>query len=106
MSSQFPSQSQVRAKLQSAFDFSQRQVKSLLAKYPVDYYPMYTVDGKYGLDKKRWTHWCDGFYPGMMFIFADATKDSAWLDKAVAYSNQLQDRQYDRSVHDLGFLFF
>lgn len=95
----------VRARLQAAFDFAQSQVKNLLAKYPADYYPMYTVGGKFGLDQKRWTHWCDGFYPGMMFIFAAAAGDSAWLDRAVAYSKPLEDRQYDRSVHDLGFLF-
>jgi unsaturated chondroitin disaccharide hydrolase len=96
----------MRAKLENAFDFAQHQVQSLLAKYRSDYYPMYTVGGKYGLDQKRWTHWCDGFYPGMMFIFADATKDTAWLDKAASYSTPLEERQYDRAVHDLGFLFF
>jgi len=93
-------------KLQNAFDFAQHQVKNLLATYPSDYYPMYTVGGKYGLDKKRWTHWCDGFYPGMMFIFGDATNDSSWIETAAAYSTPLEDRQYDRAVHDLGFLFF
>ena len=67
---------------------------------------MYTVGGKFGLDKKRWTHWCDGFYPGMMFVFAEGTDDNAWLDRAVAYSTPLEERQYDRAVHDLGFLFF
>ena len=66
-----------RAELQRAFDFAQSQVKSLLQKYPADYYPMYTVGGKFGLDRKRWTHWCDGFYPGMMFIFAERTGERA-----------------------------
>ncbi len=95
-----------QSKLQFAFDFAQSQVKAITEKYPADYYPMYTVCGKFGLDKKRWTHWCDGFFPGMMYYFADATGDTAWLDKAIAYSTPLEERQYDRSVHDLGFLFF
>ncbi|MDF2440761.1 MAG: unsaturated chondroitin disaccharide hydrolase, partial [Abditibacteriota bacterium] len=56
--------------LQDAFDFAQSQVTVLLDRYPRDYYPMYTVAGKFGEDRKRWTHWCDGFYPGMMFLFA------------------------------------
>jgi unsaturated chondroitin disaccharide hydrolase len=89
-----------------AFDFSQSQVKSLLSKYPADYYPMYTVGGKFGLDQKRWTHWCDGFYPGMMFLFADYTGSNEWLEAAIKYSTPLEERQYDRSVHDLGFIFF
>jgi unsaturated chondroitin disaccharide hydrolase len=92
--------------LQHAFEFAQAQVRALLERYPADYYPMYTVEGKFGRDTKRWTHWCDGFYPGTMFIFAEATGDSFWVDKALAYSLPLEPRQYDRAVHDLGFLFF
>ena len=95
-----------RRQLQHSFDFAQSQVMALLAKYPADYYPMYTVDGKFGGDQKRWTHWCDGFYPGMMFLFAEATGNSRWLDAAIQYATPLEDRQYDRAVHDLGFLFF
>jgi len=96
----------MKENLQAAFDFAQTQVKSLLEKYPADYYPMYTVSGKFGQDRKRWTHWCDGFYPGMMFIFAKRTGDKKWLDHAIAYATPLEDRQYDRAVHDLGFIFF
>jgi unsaturated chondroitin disaccharide hydrolase len=96
----------LRATLQDAFDFAQTQVRSLLANYPADYYPMYTVGGRFGHDRKRWTHWCDGFYPGMMFVFARATGDGAWLDHAIRYATPLEPRQYDRAVHDLGFLFF
>jgi unsaturated chondroitin disaccharide hydrolase len=96
----------IRARLTASFEFAQSQVASLLEKYPSDYYPMYTVDGQFGRDRKRWTHWCDGFYPGMMFIFARSTGDSKWLDRAIAYSTPLEDRQYDRAVHDLGFIFF
>jgi unsaturated chondroitin disaccharide hydrolase len=95
----------LRKTLQGAFDFAQSQAQSLLQKYPSDYYPMYTAKGKFGHDRKRWTHWCDGFYPGLMFIFAEATGDDAWLDRAVAYATPLEERQYDRAVHDLGFLF-
>lgn len=106
MLSALSSREETRNTLQYAFDFAQSQVKSLLEKYPSDYYPMYTVNGQFGQDRKRWTHWCDGFYPGMMFIFAEATGEEEWLEKAVAYSTPLEDRQYDRAVHDLGFLFF
>lgn len=96
----------VRDTLENSLDFAQGQVEALLKKYPADYYPMYTVGGKFGQDRKRWTHWCDGFYPGLMFIFASATGESEWLDRAIAYATPLEPRQYDRAVHDLGFLFF
>lgn len=105
MSNLITEQAALRDSLQSALDFAQGQVKLLLQIYPSDYYPMYTVAGKYGHDRKRWTHWCDGFYPGTMFVFAEATGDNAWLDKAISYTTPLEDRQYDRAVHDLGFLF-
>lgn len=95
-----------RNTLKNAFDFAQAQVRGLIERYPADYYPMYTVGGKFGQDRKRWTHWCDGFYPGMMFIFAESSGDEWWLDRAVERSTPLEDRQYDRAVHDLGFLFF
>src|SRR5918998_529973 len=74
--------SATRDTLLDAFDFAQSQVRALVEKYPRDYYPMYTVGGQYGQDRKRWTHWCDGFYPGMMFVFAEATGDGNWLDDA------------------------
>lgn len=98
--------SATRDTLLDAFDFAQSQVRALIEKYPRDYYPMYTVGGRYGQDRKRWTHWCDGFYPGMMFVFAEATGDERWLDDAIKFSTPLEERQYDRAVHDLGFLFF
>lgn len=94
-----------RETLLDAFDFAQNQVSALLEKYPADYYPMYTVGGKFGQDRKRWTHWCDGFYPGLMFIFAEVTGEDEWLEKAISYATPLEDRQYDRAVHDLGFIF-
>ena len=95
----------LRATLARAFDFAEQQVEALVAKYPRDYYPMYTVDGRFGQDRKRWTHWCDGFFPGMMCVFAGATGKSAWLDRAIAYATPLEARQFDRAVHDLGFIF-
>ncbi|MDQ3012117.1 MAG: glycoside hydrolase family 88 protein [Acidobacteriota bacterium] len=98
-------QQATRETLLDAFGFAQAQVSLLLEKYPADYYPMYTVAGKFGQDRKRWTHWCDGFYPGLMFIFAEVTSDEDWLKKAIAYSTLLEARQYDRAVHDLGFIF-
>ena len=49
-------------------DSRKQQVRSLVERDP-DYYPMHTEDGKWRHDKPVWTHWCDGFLPGMMWIF-------------------------------------
>lgn len=91
-------------KLRSAFDFAQQQVRAIIEKYPA-YYPMYTVGGKWGQDTDHWTHWCEGFLPGMMWMFARETKDPYWEEQARKYTLRLEERKDDGEVHDLGFLF-
>jgi unsaturated chondroitin disaccharide hydrolase len=94
----------LRPQLESAFTFAQRQVRSLVERDP-DFYPMYTQNGKWRHTGEAWTHWCDGFLPGMMWIFAQRTGDGAWKELAERYSRPLEPRKHDRNVHDLGFIF-
>ncbi len=94
-----------KSQLQSAFDFSQKQVRHLIEQHP-DFYPMYTVKGKWKHDGEKWTHWCDGFLGGQMWIFYKHTHDQYWVSNAIRYSKPLEPRQHDRAVHDLGFIFF
>lgn len=99
-----------RALLSSAFDFAQSQVRRLAEKHP-GYYPLYTKAGKWKHEGPKWTHWCDGFLPGQMWIFhkaaaAQNSPDAAyWFQQAVKYTEPLAPRQFDRDVHDLGFIF-
>jgi unsaturated chondroitin disaccharide hydrolase len=67
---------------------------------------MYTVNGKWKHTGELWTHWCDGFLPGMMWIFYENTADATWRKLAEKYSRALEDRKNDRTVHDLGFIFY
>ena len=90
--------------IKAAFEFAQCQVRALIKKHP-DYSPMYTVNGKWKHEGEKWTHWCDGFLPGQMWIFYQHTGDRFWRQKAVHYSKPLEPRQHDRNVHDLGFIF-
>jgi len=95
---------------ESAFRFAQKQVKRLIETYP-DFYPMYTVSGAWKHAGPAWTHWCDGFLPGMMWLFVrhlgsgDAEAEY-WTEQAIRYSKPLEPRKNDRDVHDLGFIFF
>src|SRR5581483_8310328 len=98
------SRAQLRPQLETAFDFAQQQVKELVEKYP-DFYPMYTVRGRWRHQGEAWTHWCDGFLPGMMWIFYSRTREESWRQLAERYSRPLEPRRRDRSVHDLGFIF-
>jgi unsaturated chondroitin disaccharide hydrolase len=94
---------------ESALGFAERQVKRLLERYP-GFYPMYTHQGRWKHDLPAWTHWCDGFLPGMMWILhgrhaRSGTEAQWWMDQAVRYSQPLEPRKLDREVHDLGFIF-
>lgn len=93
------------SKTQHAFDFAQKQVRSLIERDP-NFFPLYTDKGKWRHEKPAWTRWCDGFLPGMMWIFYEETGDRYWREKAVAYSQELEPRKDDREVHDLGFIFY
>ena len=94
-----------------ALEFAQKQVKGLIERQP-DFYPMYTQNGKWKHDGPKWTHWCDGFFPGQMWLFrrfnASRKKEKEtkyWMEQAIRYSEPLEPRQMDRDVHDLGFIF-
>ncbi|HZS07596.1 MAG TPA: glycoside hydrolase family 88 protein [Blastocatellia bacterium] len=91
--------------VEHAFNFAQHQVRALIERDP-GFYPLYTDGGKWRHSKPAWTHWCDGFLPGMMWIFYEETGDPAWRKSAEEYSLALEHRKDDREVHDLGFIFW
>jgi unsaturated chondroitin disaccharide hydrolase len=94
---------------ENALRFAQKQVRRVIEKYP-DFYPMYTEGGKWRHEGAAWTHWCDGFFPGMMWIFyrhlgPDKPDSRFWYEQAIRYSKPLEPRKMDSEVHDLGFIF-
>jgi unsaturated chondroitin disaccharide hydrolase len=90
---------------EQALDFAQRQVRALITHHP-DYFPLFTRGGRWWHESEAWTNWCEGFLPGMMWVFARRTGDPYWRDRAEHYSRLIEPRKHDRSVHDLGFLFW
>lgn len=88
----------------AALEFSQRQVSALAEGHP-DYFPIYTVGGKWHHGGELWTDWTGGFLAGMMWQFHRRTQSGAWREKAEHYSRLLEARKHDRNVHDLGFIF-
>jgi len=96
-------------RLEQALQFAERQVRRLVEADP-GFYPMYTHRGRWRHEMPAWTRWCDGFLPGMMWIFhgrhaPDSEEARWWFQKAVEYSAPLEPRKADREVHDLGFIF-
>jgi unsaturated chondroitin disaccharide hydrolase len=87
-----------------ALDFAATQCRHLVTDHP-GYVPMYTVGGKWDREGERWTHWCEGFYPGIFWLLHKVTCETFWREQAEKYSRTLEPRRFDRAVHDLGFLF-
>ncbi len=94
----------LKPRLERAFDFAARQVRLTVERTP-DYFPIYTVGGRWFHHGELWTDWCGGFHAGMMWIIANRTGDSWWRRTAEHYAELLEHRQHDRNVHDLGFIF-
>jgi unsaturated chondroitin disaccharide hydrolase len=95
----------MQPKLENAFEYAQYQVWTLTENYP-DFFPMYTVEGHWKHSGESWTHWCDGFLGGMMWLFYKRSGQPRWFDKARHYSQLISHRNTDTQVHDLGFLFW
>jgi unsaturated chondroitin disaccharide hydrolase len=100
-----PTREGLQPTFRGALDFAAAQSDRILATYP-GYAPMYTVGGKWNREGERWTHWCEGFFPGILWLLYRHTRDEKWADAARKLSRPLEPRQHDRAVHDLGFLFF
>lgn len=95
---------ELRPRLERAFDFAARQVRATIERTP-DYFPIYTVEGRWEHGGELWTDWCAGFHAGMMWLIARRTEDPWWRETAEHYSRLLEHKQHDRAVHDLGFIF-
>jgi unsaturated chondroitin disaccharide hydrolase len=87
-----------------ALEFAELQVGRLIEQNP-DFFPIYTVLGKWRHEGELWTDWTGGFLAGMMWQFHLRTGSPQWRERAEHYSRLLEHRQHDRNVHDLGFIF-
>ena len=50
--------------------------------------------------------WTSGFYPGVLWYMYELTGEAAWKEKAIKYTDLLEDEQYNGSNHDVGFRMF
>ncbi len=91
-------------KYAAALAFAERQVAATIERTG-DYFPIYTSGGKWHHGGELWTDWTGGFFAGMMWQFFRRTGNPQWRERAEHYSRLLEQRQHDRDVHDLGFIF-
>jgi unsaturated chondroitin disaccharide hydrolase len=92
-------------KCRATLTFAERQLRHLIETYP-DYFPMYTVNGQWKHAGEAWTNWCEGFLGGQLWLVYEQNGDPWWRERAEHYSRLIEHRKTDRSVHDLGFLFW
>jgi unsaturated chondroitin disaccharide hydrolase len=92
------------ANLDRVWETAERKVRALVTHHP-DRFPLYTVDGRWGVDAEAWTNWCEGFLGGQLWLLAEHTQDPWFREQAEHYSRLIEHRKDDRDVHDLGFLF-
>jgi unsaturated chondroitin disaccharide hydrolase len=92
-------------KYREVFTFAEKQLRHLIETHP-DYFPMYTMNGKWKHEGESWTNWCEGFLGGQLWLIYEQNRDPWWQERAEHYSRLVEHRKTDRNVHDLGFLFW
>jgi unsaturated chondroitin disaccharide hydrolase len=96
----------LEARLRGVVPFAAEQLARTLEAWPPDRpAPVHTVGGKWFRPADLWTDWTPGFLAGQLWILHRLTGDARWRKSAEAYTTRLAPRRFDRSVHDLGFIF-
>jgi len=96
----------LKPRLHLAVEHAERQVSGMMEKWPAGQpAPIYTVNGKWFRQREVWTDWTPGFYAGMMWILYEITGKEEWKKCAIGFTTPLEQRKFDREVHDLGFIF-
>ena len=95
--------SNLTQKCHTALEFAAGQLRNLVESHP-DYFPMYTQNGKWKHEGEAWTNWCEGFLGGQLWLVYKHNQDPYFRQKAEHYSRLVEERKWDDTVHDLGFV--
>jgi unsaturated chondroitin disaccharide hydrolase len=85
-----------------AFAFAQKQLDKLCSIAGKGY-PDYTVAGKWKV--KGPSEWTAGYFPGMLWIVYEQTKDPLWLERARRWTNPIAAFRNDDRDLNFGLLF-
>lgn len=93
----------------SVWSTATAKVGALTERHP-DAFPLYTADGRWVVDGEAWTNWCEGFLGGELWMLSKRAESADARDRfrrrAEHYSELIEERKTDDTVHDLGFLFW
>jgi unsaturated chondroitin disaccharide hydrolase len=93
-----------RAGAAAAWRTAEAKVPAFAARTPGTV-PVHTAGGRWVTEEDPWTRWCDGFPGGLLWLLAARTGRDDLRRLAERHTEALEGRQFDRDVHDLGFLF-
>lgn len=97
---------ELAASLRSAVEFAGEQLERTVRDWPPERpAPVHTRDGKWYRPTDLWTDWTPGFLAGQLWILHSITGEERWRELAIAHTERLAGRRFDRDVHDLGFIF-
>lgn len=91
--------------IERVFHSASAKLRRLIESHP-DQFPMYTRGGRWDFGGESWTNWCEGFLGGQLWLLHLHTGEAYWREQAEHYSRLIEPRKSDRTVHDLGFLFW
>jgi unsaturated chondroitin disaccharide hydrolase len=88
-------------------NFAGVQLKQMLANADLhpDAFPK-TIDANGNLKSTNLYDWTSGFFPGSLWLAAEALHDKSLESKAIEWTNRLAPLQYFTQHHDLGFMMY
>jgi unsaturated chondroitin disaccharide hydrolase len=95
----------LKLKGEQAIEFAAGQLRHLAACYPGQF-PTFTLGGKWAFQDRSWTRWTEGFLGGQYWLVYQITGEDWFRQQAEYCCLQIESRKTDRTVHDLGFLFW
>ncbi len=83
---------------------SSKQAKILANFTPQDKFPKTFEHGKLRFSNSSW--WCSGFFPGSLLLLSEGTNDESLKELAIKKLAALEQEQFNKGTHDLGFMLF
>ncbi len=90
--------------IQMAEEFAKDQISATLAKLSANTYPYATAREEDGGAWQTRAVWNRGFFPGMLWHFAEFSGEAPWAAAARSWSQPMEVLKNDTVDHDLGFL--
>ena len=90
-------------KMIETMDYAKVQIdKTINSGISYSAFPRRNYEGA-SWETRNYLDWTSGFWPGCLWLMFEWTSDSTYLDKAVQWTENLEDIQWYTGNHDVGF---